>query len=134
MIHSKTKLLTMVAVVSALGVAAPAFSAGAGVGANVGVGAGAGVGAGGVGVGAGAGIGAGGNASGGAMGFSGGAQGSAAAAANSNGRFSADRDTGLDRARDRMSVEGAAHEKATVRHRADRRKSRSDRDHDRDGQ
>jgi len=37
-----------------------------------------------------------------------------AAAANSNGRFATDRDKGLDRAADRMSAEGKAHEKATV--------------------
>jgi hypothetical protein len=36
-----------------------------------------------------------------------------AAAANSNGRFASDRDTGLDRAEDRMSAQGKAHEKAT---------------------
>ena len=35
------------------------------------------------------------------------------AAANSNGRFASDRDTGLDRAEDRMSAKGKAHEKAT---------------------
>ena len=32
---------------------------------------------------------------------------------NSNGRNSADRDVGLDRARERMSAEGLSHEKAT---------------------
>jgi hypothetical protein len=36
------------------------------------------------------------------------------AAANSNGRFATDRDKGLDRAEDRMSAQGKAHEKATV--------------------
>jgi hypothetical protein len=33
---------------------------------------------------------------------------------NSNGRFSTDRDTGLDRARERMSEQGLDHEKATT--------------------
>lgn len=37
-----------------------------------------------------------------------------AAAANSNGRFATDRDKGLDRAEDRRSAQGNAHEKATV--------------------
>ena len=37
-----------------------------------------------------------------------------AGAANSNGRFSSDRDHGLDRAEDRRSAQGNAHEKATV--------------------
>lgn len=32
---------------------------------------------------------------------------------NSNGRFSTDRDKGLDRAEDRMSQQGQEHEKAT---------------------
>jgi ABC-type microcin C transport system permease subunit YejB len=32
---------------------------------------------------------------------------------NSNGRFATDRDTGLDRAEDRMSEQGLSHEKAT---------------------
>jgi hypothetical protein len=36
------------------------------------------------------------------------------AAANSNGRFASDRDTGLDRADDRKSAKAKAHEKATV--------------------
>lgn len=35
------------------------------------------------------------------------------AAANSNGRFASDRETGLDRAAERMSDQGKAHEKAT---------------------
>lgn len=35
------------------------------------------------------------------------------ARANSNGRFASDPDTGLDRAEDRMSTQGNAHEKAT---------------------
>jgi hypothetical protein len=35
------------------------------------------------------------------------------AAANSNGRFATDRDKGLDRAADRRSAKGSAHEKAT---------------------
>ncbi len=35
------------------------------------------------------------------------------AAANSNGRSATDRDTGLDRAEDRMSAQGKAHDKAT---------------------
>ncbi len=37
------------------------------------------------------------------------------AADNSNGRFATDRDKGLDRAEDRMSAQGAAHEKATAK-------------------
>ncbi len=36
------------------------------------------------------------------------------AAENSNGRFSTDRDKGLDRAEDRMSAQGTAHEKAAT--------------------
>ena len=38
---------------------------------------------------------------------------SASGQANGNGRFAADRDTGLDRAQERMSEQGLAHEKAT---------------------
>ena len=38
---------------------------------------------------------------------------SSQAGTNSNGRFSSDRATGLDRAGDRMSDEGKTHEKAT---------------------
>ena len=41
---------------------------------------------------------------------------------NSNGRFSTDRETGLDRARERMSEQGLEHEKAT-----DAQKKRSQR-------
>lgn len=47
------------------------------------------------------------------------------AAANSNGRFASDRDTGLDRADDRKSAKAKAHDKATV----SARKARSN-DHD----
>ncbi len=36
-----------------------------------------------------------------------------AASDNANGKFSQDRDSGLDRAEDRMSSEGLAHEKAS---------------------
>lgn len=36
------------------------------------------------------------------------------ATANSNGRFAADRDQGLDRAEDRMSAQGKEHEKAST--------------------
>jgi len=38
---------------------------------------------------------------------------SSSAMTNSNGRFATDRDFGLDRAKDRMSKEGLAHEKAS---------------------
>ena len=55
--------------------------------------------------------------SGGGGGFShgsaGGPSASSGASANSNGRFAEDRDKGLDRAEDRMSAQGAKHEKAT---------------------
>jgi hypothetical protein len=39
---------------------------------------------------------------------------SASGQANTNGRYAADRDTGLDRAQDRMSEQGLAHEKASA--------------------
>jgi hypothetical protein len=39
---------------------------------------------------------------------------SANAMENSNGRFAADRDFGRDRAEDRMSAQGAAHERAST--------------------
>jgi hypothetical protein len=45
-------------------------------------------------------------------GSAGGPSASGGASANSNGRFAEDRDKGLDRAEDRMSAQGAAHEKA----------------------
>lgn len=54
---------------------------------------------------------------GGSAGFSHGSAGgpplSSRADENSNGRFSTDRDKGLDRAKDRMSEQGLGHEKAT---------------------
>src|SRR4026209_2906062 len=39
---------------------------------------------------------------------------SASAVENSNGRFAAERDFGLDRAQERMSVQGKAHSQASV--------------------
>lgn len=38
-----------------------------------------------------------------------------AASANSNGRFAEDRQTGLDRANERRSAQGTAHEQATTK-------------------
>jgi len=49
--------------------------------------------------------------------------GAGAAAANSNAQTGADATTGLDRAQERMSVQGKAHEKATVKNRAAVKKS-----------
>ncbi len=46
-------------------------------------------------------------------GTAGGPPASSGASQNSNGRFAQDRDTGLDRAEDRMSQQGLQHEKAT---------------------
>ena len=43
---------------------------------------------------------------------------------NSNGRFSADRDTGLERAEDRMSPQGRERQKATTEARKKRSKTR----------
>jgi len=40
-------------------------------------------------------------------------------AANTNGRFASDRDTGLDRAEDRMSSQGRAHSHALKHHTSD---------------
>jgi hypothetical protein len=68
--------------------------AGAGVGVNAGVGAGANVG---------------------------GANASTSGQANANGQFTTDRDFGRDRARERMSAEGRAHEQATTNTHAKRK-------------
>ena len=48
------------------------------------------------------------------------------AAANSNGRFATDRDTGLERAEDRMSAQGKAHKKATTAHKKRRHSGNGD--------
>jgi hypothetical protein len=96
-------LLTAVATFATLGISCTAFAAGLGGKADVGVGAGGGPdnrGAGAaVGVDAGGGVTA--------------PPASASGAANSNGSISTDRDLGQDRAAERRSVEGQAHEKAT---------------------
>lgn len=54
---------------------------------------------------------------------------SSQAQANSNGRFASDRDTGLDRAEDRMNAEGKAHEQATEHAKKRHHKTSARREH-----
>jgi hypothetical protein len=88
--------------------AMPALSGGLGLSAGGKTNAGVGVGAAGVGVGANANVNANANANADSRGPS------ASAIENSNGSFAADRDFGRDRALERMSAQGKAHEQATV--------------------
>lgn len=101
----KKILSTFLCALAAAAYAAPGVAAGPGGGASAGAGVGAGVGAGASHVGAGAGV---------NMGAGPGSNISAAGQANSNGRFATDREFGLDRAQERMSEQGQAHEKATT--------------------
>ena len=127
---SKANVVLMSATVLALGISASTFAggiAGVGVGAGAGVGAAAGAGAAGAGMGAGVGAGVGGGINAGSAPTP---HVSGSAITNSNGSISTDRATGLDRATERMSAEGLAHEKATAnvgKHKSDK-KSKSDRD------
>jgi len=87
----------------------PSLARGVGMGGGMGTGAGIG------------GFGA--RSTGSARGQFGGASGShlsAQGSANTNGPNALDRDTGLDRAQDRMSDQGAAHNKARANHASDK--------------
>jgi type IV secretory pathway TrbL component len=134
---SKANVVLISATVLALGVSASVFAGGiAGVGVGAGAGVAGGIGAAGAGMGAaGAGMGAGlGGAAGGAInaGSAPTPHVSGSAITNSNGSISTDRATGLDRATERMSAEGLAHEKATAnvgKHKSDKERThRQDRD------